>query len=221
MCGRLTQYRGIHDFVEVLSMPEVWRNTVGEQDLQQYNVAPTTPVAVLRVDDGGPRADLVRWGWRPHWAKDRAAPINARVEKVPHGPFFRAIWPHRAITPIDGWYEWVDEGGPKKQPYYIRRRDGQPALCASMGQFTDSEHDGFVIITADAQGGLVDVHDRRPVVFEPELAREWIAAGMPSEHAEQMVLNLGEPSEAFEWYKVSTAVGNVRNQGPELIAPLQ
>ncbi|WP_411382794.1 SOS response-associated peptidase [Pseudomonas sp. L7] len=221
MCGRLTQYRGIHDFVEVLSMPEVWRNTVGEQDLQQYNVAPTTPVAVLRVDDGGPRADLVRWGWRPHWAKDRAAPINARVEKVAHGPFFRAIWPHRAITPIDGWYEWVDEGGPKKQPYYIRRRDGQPALCASMGQFTGSEHDGFVIITADAQGGLVDVHDRRPVVFEPELAREWIAAGMPSEHAEQMVLNLGEPSEAFEWYKVSTAVGNVRNQGPELIAPLQ
>lgn len=219
MCGRLTQYRGIHDFVEVLSMPEVWRNTVGEQDLQQYNVAPTTPVAVLRVDDGGPRADLVRWGWRPHWAKDRAAPINARVEKVAHGPFFRAIWPHRAITPIDGWYEWVDEGGPKKQPYYIRRRDGQPALCASMGQFTGSEHDGFVIITADAQGGLVDVHDRRPVVFEPELAREWIAAGMPSEHAEQMVLNLGEPSEAFEWYKVSTAVGNVRNQGPELIAP--
>lgn len=221
MCGRLTQYRGIHDFVEVLSMPEVWRNTVGEQDLQQYNVAPTTPVAVLRVDDGGPRADLVRWGWRPHWAKDRAAPINARVDKVAHGPFFRAIWPHRAITPIDGWYEWVDEGGPKKQPYYIRRRDGQPALCASMGQFTGSEHDGFVIITADAQGGLVDVHDRRPVVFEPELAREWIAAGMPSEHAEQMVLNLGEPSEAFEWYKVSTAVGNVRNQGPELIAPLQ
>ncbi|WP_054926330.1 SOS response-associated peptidase, partial [Pseudomonas sp. NBRC 111142] len=164
MCGRLTQYRGIHDFVEALSMPEVWRNNVGEQALQRYNVAPTTPVAVLRVDDGGPRADLVRWGWRPHWAKGRAAPINARVEKVAHGPFFRAIWPHRAITPIDGWYEWVDEGGPKKQPYYIRRRDGQPALCASIGQFTGNEHDGFVIITADAQGGLVDVHDRRPVV---------------------------------------------------------
>lgn len=221
MCGRLTQYRGIHDFVEVLSMPEVWRNNVGDQALQRYNVAPTTPVAVLRFDEGGPRADLVRWGWRPHWATDRAAPINARVEKVANGPFFRAIWPHRAITPIDGWYEWVDEGGPKKQPYYIRRRDGQPALCASIGQFTGNEHDGFVIITADAQGGLVDVHDRRPVVLEPELAREWIAAGMPSEHAEQMVLNLGEPSEAFEWHKVSTAVGNVRNQGPELISPDQ
>lgn len=220
MCGRLTQYRGIHDFVAVLSMPEAWRNNVGDQALERYNVAPSTPVAVLRVDEEGPRADLVKWGWRPHWATDRAAPINARVEKVAHGPFFRAIWPHRAITPVDGWYEWVDEGGPKKQPYYIRRRDGQPALCASIGQFTGSEHDGFVIITADAQGGLVDVHDRRPVVLEPELAREWMAVGMPAERDEQMVLNLSEPAEVFEWHRVGAAVGNVRNQGPGLIEPV-
>lgn len=95
----------------------------------------------------------------------------------------------------------------------------QPALCASIGQFTGTDHDGFVIITADAQGGLVDVHDRRPVVLGPELAREWIAAEMPAEQAEQMVLNLGEPADAFEWFRVGVKVGNVRNQGPELIQP--
>ncbi|WP_371914534.1 SOS response-associated peptidase family protein [Pseudomonas sp. 37 R 15] len=60
-------------------------------------------------------------GWRTHWANDRAAPINARVEKVAHNPFFRAIWPHRAITPIDNGFEWVDEGGPKKQPSLARK----------------------------------------------------------------------------------------------------
>jgi len=52
-------------------------------------------------------ADMIRWGWRPNWAKDRAAPINARVEKVAHGPFFRAIWPHRqslrSTTGSNGW----------------------------------------------------------------------------------------------------------------------
>ncbi|MGS7254153.1 SOS response-associated peptidase [Pseudomonas anuradhapurensis] len=220
MCGRLSQYRGIHDFVTTLSLPEAWQNNVGEQPLGRYNIAPTTPVAVLRVDHAGLRADLVKWGWRPHWATDRAAPINARVEKVAHGAFFRAIWPYRAITPVDGWYEWVDEGEPRKQPYYIRRRDGRPALCASIGQFAGTACDGFVIITADAQGGLVDVHDRRPVVLSPELARAWIVAAMPSEQAEQLVLNLGEPAEHFEWYRVSPAVGNVRNQGTELIVPL-
>lgn len=221
MCGRLTQYRGVHDFVEVLSMPGAWRNNAGEQSLERYNVAPSTPVAVLREDDAGLRADLVRWGWRPHWATDRAAPINARVEKVAHGAFFRAIWPHRAVTPIDGWYEWVDEGGPRKQPYYIRRRDGQPSLCASIGQFAGNEHDGFVIITADAEGGMVDVHDRRPVVLSPRLAREWINPATSKEQAGQLALSLGEQSEVFEWHRVSTAVGNVRNQGPDLILPAQ
>ena len=136
----------------------------------------------------------------------------------------RPGWPwtrwYGSITPVDGGYEWVDEGGPKKQPYYIRRRDGQPALCASIGQFTGSEHDGFVIITADAQGGMVDVHDRRPVVLSPDLAREWICLNTPIEHAEQMALNLGEPAEEFEWFLVSTAVGNVRNQGPDLVKPI-
>lgn len=68
---------------------------------------------------------------------------------------------------------------------------------------------------------MVDVHDRRPVVLSPELAHEWIAAVMPSEHAEQLVLNMGEPADTFEWYRVSTAVGNVRNQGAELIKPIQ
>lgn len=228
MCGRLSQYRGIHDFVDALSISCPLANSAGEQPLDRYNVAPTTRVAVLNMQDGVLHADLVRWGWRPHWAKDRAAPINARVEKVAHGPFFRAIWPHRNIVPIDNWFEWVDEGGLKKQPYLIRRRDGLPSLCAGIGQFSviteqankaSNEHDGFVIITADSAGGMVDVHDRRPVVLAPELAREWLAPTTSKEQAEQIALNLGEPSEVFEWYRVSSAVGNVRNQGVKLIVP--
>lgn len=73
MCGRLSQYHGIHDFVDALSMPYPLANCVGDQPLERYNVAPTTRVALLRLEDGVLHADLVRWGWRPHWAKDRAA----------------------------------------------------------------------------------------------------------------------------------------------------
>jgi putative SOS response-associated peptidase YedK len=222
MCGRLSQYRGIHDFVAALSMPNALVNSVGDQPLEQYNVAPTTRVALFRQEGDTLRADLVRWCWRPHWSTDRPAKPNGRVEKVAHSPFYRAIWPHRAITPIDGWYEWVDEGGPKKQPYLIRRRDGAPAFCASIGQFTTgdhapSEYDGFVIITADSAGGMVDIHDRRPVILAPELAREWLDPATPKERAEHMMIQQGEPSEVFEWFKVSAAIGNVHNQGANLI----
>ncbi|MGX4726171.1 SOS response-associated peptidase family protein [Pseudomonas corrugata] len=225
MCGRLSQYTGIHDFVAVLSMPNALVSTVGSQPLERYNGAPSQQLALLHQEEDTLHADLVRWGWRPHWAKDRAAPINARVEKVAHGPFYRPIWPNRAITPINNWFEWVDEGGPKKQPYLIRRRDQAPVLCAAIGQFPTGgqepgEHDGFVIITADSAGGMVDIHDRRPVVLTPELAREWLDPATPKERAEQIALHQGEPAEAFEWFKVDRAIGNVRNQGPELIRPI-
>ncbi|QIH07179.1 MULTISPECIES: SOS response-associated peptidase family protein [unclassified Pseudomonas] len=225
MCGRLSQYRGIHDFVAVLSMPGAWQNNVGDLPLGRYNAAPTMQLALLHAAGDQLHADAVRWGWRPHWAKDRAAPINARVEKVAHGPFFRQIWPHRAICPIDNWFEWVDEGGPKKQPYLIRHRDGSPILCTSIGQLPDpdegaGERDGFVIITADAQGGMVDIHDRRPVVLAPDLAREWLDPATPKERAEQLALHQGEPADAFEWFRVSTEVGKVRSQSPSIITPL-
>ena len=64
---------------------------------------------------------------------------------------------------------------------------------------------------------MVDIHDRRPVTLSQELAREWLDPATPKERAEQMVLLQGEPTEAFEWFKVDPAIGNVRNQGPMLI----
>lgn len=225
MCGRLSQYRNIHDFVTVLSMPNALINTVGDQPLGRYNVAPTTQVALLHLEGDVLHADLLRWGWKPNWAKDHTTPIKARVEKVAHDPFFRAIWSHRAIIPIDNWFEWIYEGEPKKQPYLIRRQDRAPILCAAIGQYPAGgrdprEDDGFVIITADSSGGMVDPHDHRPVVLSPELAREWLTLATPKERAEQMILQQGEPSEAFEWFKVDKAVSNVRNQGPALIQPM-
>ncbi|AZD14982.1 Gifsy-2 prophage protein [Pseudomonas chlororaphis] len=94
-----------------------------------------------------------------------------------------------------------------------------PILCAAIGQFPDAnkghgEHDEFVIITADAQGGMVDIHDRRPVVLAPDLAQEWFDPATPQEHSEQLVL---QPAEVFEWFKVERALGTSRNQGVHLI----
>jgi len=222
MCGRLSQYRGIHDFVAALSIPDAMINHVGDEPLARYNAAPTTQLALLHLEDDGLHADTVRWGWRPHWAKDRPPPINARVEKVAHGPFFRAIWPHRAIVPIDNWFEWVEATDKTKQPWLIRRKDREPVFCAAIGQFPsrDAEpraDDGFVIVTADSAGGMLDIHDRRPIVLSPELAREWLDPATPRERAEQIALMQGESSDVFEWYKVDKAVGNSRNQGPALI----
>ncbi|MFJ4195384.1 SOS response-associated peptidase [Pseudomonas sp. NPDC089534] len=224
MCGRLSQYRGIHDFVAVLSIPDALINHVGDAPLARYNAAPTTSLAILHQHERHLYADSLRWGWRPHWAKDRATPINARVEKVAHGPFFRAIWRHRLIVPVDNWFEWVDTPDKSRQPWLIRRADHGPIFCAAIGQFPtpgtpSKEDDGFVIITADSEGGLLDIHDRRPLVLCAERVNEWLDPATPAERAEQMLLFDTEPAGAFQWHKVGKAIGNARNQGAQLIQP--
>ncbi|MNP06432.1 putative SOS response-associated peptidase YedK [compost metagenome] len=82
------------------------------------------------------------------------------------------------------------------------------------------ERDGFVIITAAADQGLIDIHDRKPLVLSPELAREWIAPTTSPQRAAAIVEQGCRPAADFRWYPVSKAVGNVRNEGESLVTPL-
>ena len=112
----------------------------------------------------------------------RPDPINARAETVMTGKFFKSLWPvGRALAPANGWFEWIpDPADPKrKQPYYITAANNEPLFFAALaevhGGFEPDDRDGFVIITAAADEGMVDIHDRKPLVLNPDLAREWMA----------------------------------------------
>ncbi|MBX9763292.1 MAG: SOS response-associated peptidase family protein [Pseudomonadaceae bacterium] len=228
MCGRFVQRQSLSAYLNELGEEQLPLAGWDDTPLGRYNVSPSTAVHLLRTSAGGLVASPVRWGWSPAWAKGKMPPpINARVEKVAEGKFFRQIWPNRALVAADGWYEWVkDETDPKrKQPYFIQPREDSACFFAAIGKYpADGEQrdgDGFVIITADSKGGMVDIHDRRPIVLTPELAREWIDPDTTLHRAEQLLLHQGRPSDDFEWFKVGKAVGNVRNQGPELIEPVK
>lgn len=119
----------------------------------------------------------------------------------------------------------MDEDGSKEKPYLILRRDRAPILCAAIGQYPSAgreptEYDGFVIITADSAGGMVDIHDQRPVALSPDLAFEWLDPVTTKERAEEMVLPQGAPEEVFEWFRIKVDTGNVRNQSADLIKPM-
>ena len=221
MCGRVAQFGSFREVVELLRWPGP---ALELQPFEpRYNIPPSKPLRLLYAEEDTLVLDLVRWGWKPHWSTDKKVPSNARVEKVSSSPYWRAIWQHRAIAPIEGWFEWVpDENDPKlKLPYYIRRADGQPCLAAVIGQFPtgdrdQQEGDGCVIITDQAAGGLVDVHDRRPIILPPDLATEWLDAATPKERAEQM-LRQCETSSAFELFRVSTEVNRSDHKGQQLV----
>lgn len=226
MCGRFAQYRVAWDYLAPIGLDAPLRSEVTPHPINRYNVAPRSQVMTIRRDLDGLRFEPLLWGYAPFWAKGkRPPPINARLETVATSRFFRNVWQTgRCVVPADGWYEWVaDPAEPKrKQPYYIHRRDGEPLYFACIGQFPRNdgqpgEEDGFVIITADSEGGMVDIHDRRPVVLSPESAAEWLNPDMEAGQAERVLL-ASEPVGLFSWHKVAKEVGNVRNEGPGLIA---
>lgn len=225
MCGRYSIYEPMAHYLKELGSKQIVINGYDEWPIERYNVAPSTRVQIIRGLEEGLSVDKVRWGWSPFWAKGkRPDPINARVETVTTGKFFKQLWPNgRVLVPANGWFEWVkDADDPKKkQPYFIRLKSQAPMFYGGLAQVTPglepSDEDGFVIITAASDQGMVDIHDRRPLVLTPEYANEWLEPDLSPGRAAEIAMECCAPVEDFEWYPVSKAVGNVRNQGRELI----
>lgn len=79
------------------------------------------------------------------------------------------------------------------------------------------ESEGFLIVMSAADKGLVDIHDRRPLVLRSEAARKWMRQDIGGKEAEEIAANGAVPADEFIWNAVTRTADKVKNQGPELI----
>jgi putative SOS response-associated peptidase YedK len=182
--------------------------------------------------------DAVRWGLVPSWAKDLSIGdrmINARAEKVATtNAYKRAFARRRCIIPADGFYEWqklpgTDAAGGKrrsrKQPWFFRRRDGEPIAFAGLWEIWHDPEQGddaprirtCVIITTEPNELLRPVHDRMPVVLPERAWDEWLDAENQDVASLQRLL-VAAPTDELEGWPVSTLVNKPEHNGPELLA---
>lgn len=198
-----------------------------------YNMAPTklAPIVVQRTPkDTDPYRELMRarWGLIPSWAKDASIGsrmINARVETVAEKPAFqKAFRKRRALIPADGYYEWYAGQGKSKQPFFITPKDRSVLSMAGLYEFwKDPETDEWVvsytILTTRAEDALGYLHDRMPFIVEKDSYSQWLD---PAPQPTEELLGLLVPAAPgrLDAFPVSKAVGNYRNNGPELIEPL-
>jgi len=192
----------------------------------RYNVAPTQPVAIVRMVEGEREFALVRWGLIPAWVKDPrgfSLLINARGESVLDKPAFRnAMKRRRCLFPADGFYEWKREGD-RKQPYFVRLKSGQPMALAGLWETwsgpNGEELETAAIVTTAASRSIAHIHDRMPVVVAPEAFDFWLDPNVDAQTAAAVIAPA--PDAALEAYEVSSAVNRTANDSPDLLEPLR
>jgi putative SOS response-associated peptidase YedK len=220
MCGRYS----------ITTAPEAMRQLFGYPEQPnfppRYNIAPTQPVPIVRLDQGKRQFALVRWGLIPSWVKDpkKFALLHvARGESVNEKPAFRnAMKRRRCLVPADGFYEWT-EHGERKRPFFIRQKSGGPVAFAGLWETwvgpNGEELDSVAIITTPANRMLGVIAERTPAILPPGAFDLWLdCAAVDAETAAAFLVPA--PEALLEAYPVSTAVNRTANDGPELTQPV-
>ncbi len=217
MCGRYT----------ITSSPEairaLFRYAEQPNFPPRYNVAPTQPIAIVRLIDGKRHFALVRWGLLPSWVKDPkifTLLINARGESAAEKPAFRAAMRRRrCLIPADGFYEWKAVGG-RKQPFFVRAKSGGPLAFAGLWETwtgpNGEELETAAIVTTRANRTLAPIHDRMPVILAPEAFDLWLD-GAKVDAATASALIAPAPDNLLESYEISTAANRTANDHPKLV----
>jgi putative SOS response-associated peptidase YedK len=217
MCGRYATTRSDPDLSLLFDAVNVTEGLA-----PSWNVAPTEPVPLVRVSARRDARvlDTARWGLVPPWATDLrggARMINARAETVATSRAFAPSFARRrCLVPADGWYEWVRDGN-RRQAYYLTSPGDAPLAFAGLWSSWGDEVLTCTIVTTAALGKLTRVHDRMPLILPPDRWAGWLAGG--GDPLEMLRPLSAASLEAIEVRAVRPDVGNVRNNGPELITP--
>jgi putative SOS response-associated peptidase YedK len=202
----------------------------GEEDWSpRWNIAPTQPIPVIRQNPKEPirELSLMRWGLIPSWAKDAsvaAKMINARSETASTKPAFRdALKSRRCLIPADGFYEWM-RTGKTKQPYCFEINEGQLFPFAGIWDRWKDPSDGWIktcsILTTTPNAVTATIHDRMPVILDPDSYDLWLDPDMTKVEA---VSDLLRPFDArmMRCYPVSTRINHVANDDEGCSAPVE
>ncbi|RAV00569.1 SOS response-associated peptidase [Paenibacillus sp. YN15] len=223
MCGRYTLIVTWEELMEMFGIEDAMDYPL---ILPRFNMAPTQMGPVIISHGGRNRMGQLRWGLIPAWAKDEKIgfqTINAKAESLRDKPAFRTPFQRkRCLIPADGYYEWQQQGS-VKQPYRIVVKDCPVFAFAGLYD-TWLSPDGkkistYTIITTAANSLTEKLHPRMPVILPREHQKDWLDSS--ASPADLTSLLVPYDSSRMDLYPVSPAVGNVRNEGPELIHSYQ
>ncbi len=224
MCGRFSQRQSAEAIAQTFQVAEV-------PSLEpRYNIAPTQAIAtVVRTpQQEGRQLKLLHWGLIPSWAKDPkigSKLINARAETVAEKPAFRSAFrQRRCLVVADGFYEWQQQEDKKqKQPYYFRFKDESLFAFAGLWERWE-DHNGeeiqsCTLLTTQANELMRPIHNRMPVILDPEAYELWLDPEVKKPELLQPLLQ-PYPTEQMTAYPVSKLVNKPTNDTSDCISSI-
>jgi len=221
MCGRFTLTVDPADLQD--AFPEF---AFPAQGAARYNIAPSQPILAL-PNEGTNRAEFFVWGLIPSWAKDPSIGsrmINARAETLAEKPAFRSAYKyHRCLIFADGFFEWQAQPGMKsKIPHFIRLKSRAPFAFAGLWEHWQpadgSEVRSAAIITTEPNELMASIHNRMPVILQPNTYSQWLDSAPQSPNRLQNLL-VPYPAGEMDVYPVSTLVNSPGNDRAECVLP--
>ena len=230
MCGRFTLRTPTPKLIELFQLNDL--PTLSPR----FNVAPTQQILIIRLSSlaepgNAPvsrQAQMARWGLVPFWAKDLSIGnrmLNARSETVAEKPAFRqAFQKRRCLVPADGFYEWEPLAVKQKQPWLIHMPDQLPFAMAGLWESwksPDNSDDLLIsctVLTTEANADMRPIHDRMPVILQPEQYDTWLSADSSLTQRSQLMRPLADG--ILQRFKVSTLVNKPSHDSTDCVRPL-
>jgi putative SOS response-associated peptidase YedK len=218
MCGRY-RLSGRKQIIEEYFESADWKDDWSPR----YNIAPTQQIPVVRQQPTEPirQISLMGWGLVPNWAKDAsgaARMINARSETAQTLPAFReAMKLRRCLVPADGFYEWQRRGS-AKQPYCFEVDEGELFAFAGLWDGWKDANGNWIktcsILTTTPNAVASAIHDRMPVILDPDSYDLWLDPGMRDGMVASELL---KPCDArlMRCYPISSRINHVANDDEE------
>lgn len=174
MCGRYYIDEEISDEIEKLirqAEDNLYRESAAYlQRIAPTDIHPSDEAPILFAAGGRIGCTWLRWGFPIQQDRGKKLVFNARCESAAEKPLFReSILHSRIAVPAAGFYEWDRS----KVKYTFHRKDSKTLFLAGCcRQYRDGMH--FVILTTNANDSMLPVHDRMPLILEPDEAARWI-----------------------------------------------
>ena len=196
MCGRFSLSSNLEELRNEFS------NEISGNFPAKYNISPAQSSVVISLKKNNFYLNQIQWGFKvPKLGK---LVINARSETIIEKPLFKnLLLQNRCLIPANNWFEWDKE----KKPYLIKHKKNDIIAFAGLQRIEENQESSFVIITADAEKDLKQIHKRTPLIINKENFLFWL--GNDSEKAYNILKPIN--SNDYIFYPVSPKVGKISN----------